>query len=298
MCPLCEDVRLQRRVTAQMRAMSAEDCVRLAEELLRPFLLSLSALFPVPFPAEWVARPPSGAPCFFCAANETRSLRFLYLAMCTEAASLCDGGAGRGGGSLTMLAAPSVGADGAPRFDVSRLVERIALGGEHMYSRLVARRRPGFRGEDAAVCVVRTVAMIEEVRGLDVVFHRLQAQLDDICCGRPAAYTPLGLCRFACGIGHAARMRAIAVSFLRRCHLRRAARMYLSELILRLDGVFRAEAGVCLAVAMALHPRLGAASGLAALGEDLLPWCVPRSVRSPIGGWRNLLQPLATGKEG
>jgi hypothetical protein len=65
--------------------------------------------------------------------------------------------------------------------------------------------------------------------------------------------------------------------------------MYLSELIVMLDGVIGTEQSISLAVAMALHPRLGDASPLAVLGADLLPLCVPRMVFSPVGNWMQVL---------
>ena len=73
------------------------------------------------------------------------------------------------------------------------------------------------------------------------------------------------------------------------CELKGFSLNYLNQLLLLLHGVLSSERGVRLAIAMALHPRLGAASGISVLGGDLLPLCVHTVVREPIHSWHELL---------
>ncbi len=54
-------------------------------------------------------------------------------------------------------------------------------------------------------------------------------------------------------------------------------------------ALIQSERCMRLAVAMALHARLGAESGLAVLGNDVLVLCVPTVVCEPIGTWNMLL---------
>ena len=267
-CPICEDRRLHARVKSFMGTLSHEQYARLSTVILQPFLLSLSQLFPVSFPSAWITNPPSGAPCFM---DESRSLRFLFMEMCVRVSALCDG-----------------------KVDIAQAVERIALSGESIYARMLGRKRAirnrqtqpndGFR-----VGVIRIVAQIEEMRGYDAVLHRIRLQLEDINRGVPAAYTPSGLCKFACSVGLVKRMRAIAVSFRTECLMKHSLYLYLDQLIVRLDRIVGAENEVWLAAAMALHPRLGASSMLATLGTDLLPMCIPSVICKPIGSWRDLM---------
>jgi hypothetical protein len=63
-------------------------------------------------------------------------------------------------------------------------------------------------------------------------------------------------------------------------------------LISLLEHVLRTERERRLAVAMALHARLGGVSELAALGGDLLPLCIPSIMSPPIGTWAQLLDGL------
>lgn len=272
-CPCCEDRRLHKRVKAFMRTASHETHARLSAVILQPFLLSLSQMFPVSFPSSWITHPPAGVPCFSFM-DESRSLRFLFMEMCLQVSALCD--------------------RCDEKVDIELAVERIAMSGESIYARLFGRRRAirnqRTRQDDCfRVGVIRIVAQIEEMRGYDTVFCRIRAQLEDISSGVPTSYTPSGLCKFACSVGLVKRMRTVAISFRVNCMLKRSMFRYLGELILRLDRVVEVENEVGLAVAMALHSRLGASSLLAMLGADLLPLCIPSVICKPIGSWRDLL---------
>jgi hypothetical protein len=99
------------------------------------------------------------------------------------------------------------------------------------------------------------------------------------------------LCRFACTIGHVEHMARIARRIRDECDVTRSCRGFLNGLILQLEeGVLAAEQDARLAVAMALHSRLGSAAGIACLGADLLPLCLPESAeRGAIGTWREVL---------
>jgi hypothetical protein len=281
-CPLCDDKRLCRRVAKLMRSLPVDQLKRFSLSLLQPFLLSLSQMFPVAFPSSWVLHPPVGAQCFGFM-DESRSLRVMFLEMCVLVSNL--------GKECRHPSASSC-------VDVSRVVESVAMGGESIYSRLFARKRrfwsrvEGYQCSGISnyrVCVIRVLAQIEEIRGMDTVFLRLKAQLEDIRCNRQTTYSPLGLCRFACSVGLVGRMRQMAVAFRDVCVLKKRGVAYLNELILRLDALVESEREIGLAVAMALHPRLGQSSALAVLGCDLLPLCLPVVVCSPIGSWRLLM---------
>ena len=99
------------------------------------------------------------------------------------------------------------------------------------------------------------------------------------------------LCRFACTIGHVEHMAYLARRIRDECDVTRSCRGFLNGLIHQLEeGVLAAEQGARLAVAMALHSRLGSAAGIACLGADLLPLCLPESAeRGAIGTWREVL---------
>jgi hypothetical protein len=271
---------VQARVASLVSDMPPVVYARLLEGLVRPFLASLSEILPSLFPIAWTrqsppSQPPVGAAGVVCG---HLSLRCLFRRMCECMARPVD--------------AASSGVD------ASLLVRTIVSGGESIYSRLLTRRRLLWGGGGPAarnrfrVCIVRIQAQIEAIRGTDVVFHRLRSQIEDLNSSLAVSYTPTGLCRFACSVGMVEQMLQLALRFRVECFLVKESRLYLGELIALLRGVLWTEQQLRLAVAMALHARLGAASALGALGVDLLPLCVPTVICKPIGTWTLLLDEL------
>ena len=282
MCPLCEDLGMQTRVASLMLDMPSVVYARLVDVLVRPFLVSLSEILPSLFPVAWTRHPPpsqlpigdAGVVCGHL------SLRCLFRRMCE---------------CMARVVPP-----GSTTIDASLLVRTIVSGGESIYSRLLTRRRLLWGGGGPAarnrfrVCIVRMQAQIESIRGTDVVFHRLRSQLEDLNSNLAASYTPTGLCRFACSVGMVEQMLQLALRFRVECFLVKESGQYLAELIALLRGVLWTEQQLRLAVAMALHVRLGAASMLGGLGADLLPLCVPTIICKPIGTWNSLLDEFST----
>ena len=273
LCPLCNNRRSYQLISQSMRVMSSHSCDELSNHLIRPFLVSLSTLFPGLFPPHWIRCPPVRT--IQAVATDRQSLRALYLMVCEYVSNhtVCDD---------------------EYRVDVSGLVETISRWGERIYSRLLTRRRAihgyGSRRRGAyRVFTVRIMAQIDEIRGLDAVFHRLRSQLQDICCDRCPSYDPAGLCRFACYVGMVGRMRRIAVDFRDQCVLPYTGKVYLNDLIMQLDAVVSLEQSIWLAAAMSLHARLGRCSPLSVLGADILPLCMPRLIYEPVGSWSTII---------
>jgi len=253
--------------------MSNHAFERLLDLVLRPFLLSISDLFPGLFPSHWVLNPPFDKQGSLVA-NDRQTLKSLYMGMCFQISYV---------GTLQYR----VHVDGVSSMDASGLVESIALGGERIYSRLLTRRRVirGHRRDGFNLCTIRLLAQIEEIRGIDVAFHHLRTQLEDICCYRRPSQDPAGLCKFVCKVGLVQRMLRLATDFRDTCLLSNRGRSYLDDLIAALVAVVLKEQLIRLAVAMALHPRLGEFSSLSVLGADIIPLCVPRLIQKPVNSW-------------
>ena len=290
LCPPCEDRLVQARIVALMTCMPVAVYMRLVDELIRPYLLSLSGMLPSLFPTEWVCRPPLSLPRVGGRMMYGHlSLRCLFLQMCQCVALSVDGVAARQDSAV----------------DATPLVQTIVLGGEDIYSRLLTRKRMLWRGRVRCrsgyrLWIVRMQAQIESIRGTDVVFQRLRSQIEDLNSFRAVSYTPEGLCKFACNVGMVDRMLHLAERFSDECYLAFAGRRYLGELISMLEHILESERERRLAVAMALHARLGGMSGLGGLGGDLLPLCIPSIMSPPIGTWERPLDEfkrivLATG---
>ena len=272
-CPFCDNLFFRSRVSYLLTSMPHATYTQLLELMIRPFLRSLSDLLPSLFPIEWISNPPV-ARLHLDGSRDLTSLRSLYLGMCVSASSI------------------RVGCDAC--VDVSQLVFDIGVSGESIFSRLLVRRRfiqkRGFRSAYSfRVCVTRIMAQIDSIRGVDVIFNRLRVQIEALNGKRMASYTPSAFCRFACRVGMVERTLSLAHQFKDECDISRQSRSYLYELIIRLNEVVRTEQQVRLAVAMALHSRLGASSGLGLLGGDLLPLCIQSPVCKPIRSWHSLI---------
>ena len=281
LCPLCEDRFSQARIVALTQCMPVAVFLHLVDALVRPFLLSLSGMLPSLFPSEWVLHPlpslpkPGGMPYGHL------SLRCLFLQMCQCVAKNVD----------------EVAAGRCSSVDARTMIQTIVFGGEDIYSRMLTRKRMLWRGRIRCrvgfrLSIVRMQAQIESIRGTDIVLQRLRSQIEDLNSHRDVSYTPEGLCKFACNVGMAERMLHLAERFSDECYLAFASRHYIGELICLLEHVLKTERERRLAVAMALHARLGGGSELAALGGDLLPLCIPSIMSPPIGTWAQLLDGL------
>jgi hypothetical protein len=142
---------------------------------------------------------------------------------------------------------------------------------------LMARRPGGFK----KVQLCRLSFQADQIRGVDVASVHLLTQLDVL--GDPEQ-----MCVFACEMGCAERTKSLALA-LRTQYADCPRRRFLDELIGRFDRTETRARESCLAVAMALHSRLGQASPLAVLGLDLLPRCLPEYGSPPLNSWSGVL---------
>ena len=254
-CPFCDHSRLQARISALQQAMPLAVYERMVALLLRPLLLSISQLFPVTFPSAWITNPPCTLDKFPTGDEDLRSPRLLFMEMCARVA----------GGATT---------------DVSGLVKRIVLCGNFFYFRVLDRRRPRIGGM-REIDLIRV--RLDAIHYPDIIFRRLRDVVVSITSDR-ICYTQ-AMCNFASEVGMVKHMRQLAERFRAKCKYWRRIE-YLDRLIAELDAMLAHEHSTKIAIAMALHVRLGSAAGLAALGPDLLPMCIP--VVRPIGSWAEL----------
>jgi hypothetical protein len=173
--------------------------------------------------------------------------------------------------------------------DAFRLIHNLSSRGDNLLTWLSTRRRWLFGVVSPSdVRVVRLHLQARQIRGVDTVFYKLYREVVAIAhCTR----TPLdveAIVQFAMDAGAVDRVRALAVEFRTKFKMRSVAR-YMTALENALDTMQFVEAERCVAVAMALHPRLGVHSPLACVGRDLLPQCVSRSVEEPLLGWRDVV---------
>ena len=284
-CPVCEERCVQTRISGLISALPPPMYERVFDFMIKPFLLSLCELVPSLFPARWVSDPPPQA--LHVSAYDVRdaagtllghlSLRILFMEMCR---------------SIHRVSKSAAAA--ADWVDITRLVDDVTVAGINIYARLISRRRFFYRRglstrDSFRVCVERINAHIQSIQGVDIVFHRLQMQVEKLNSCRPPSYTPVQMYRFACHVGRVEHMAYLAVRFRDECALSGRGKRYLNQLILLLQGVLIAEIDTRLALAMALHSRLGAEAGIAALGCDLLPLCIPSREGEPIVFWHDLV---------
>lgn len=130
--------------------------------------------------------------------------------------------------------------------------------------------------------VYRLSFQVDQLRGVDVASAYLLMQLD-----RGTKDTEW-LCVFANEMGCMESMRNAALR-LRMYHSDGAKRECLDRLLADLDRFDERVHQFRLAVAMALHPRLGQQSLLACLDVDLLPGCMPTYTSPPLRTWSDVL---------
>jgi hypothetical protein len=179
---------------------------------------------------------------------------------------------------------------------VEDVVLSIQCWSEELVSWLLRRRR---RGGDAGVSeraqLVRLSASTHELGGVDVVYRRLNFQLAALSRHMTPSVTSKKLGEYAFDIGRPNYMLKLARLFLdwfmrrngnHRCcwHIRE----YLNSLINHIIGDQRQAISRNVAVAMALHARLGKDAMLGMLGSDIMPMCIVESKPSVIT-WRDVM---------
>ena len=129
--------------------------------------------------------------------------------------------------------------------------------------------------------VYRLSFQVDYVRGVDVASAYLLMQLDKGC------KDPDWLCVFANEMGCVDSMRNTALC-LRMLYSDGIKRECLDKLLAGLDRFDERVHQLRLAVAMALHPRLGHWSLISCLGVDLLPGCIPNYTSPPMRMWSDV----------
>ena len=142
---------------------------------------------------------------------------------------------------------------------------------------------------------MRLSASTHELGGVDVVYRRLNFQLAALSRHMTPSVTSKKLGEYAFDIGRPNYMLQLARLFLdwfmrrngsHRCcwHIRE----YLNSLINHITGAQRQAISRNVAVAMALHARLGRDAMLGMLGSDIMPMCIAESKPSVIT-WRDVM---------
>ena len=172
-----------------------------------------------------------------------------------------------------------------------QLLYSLTSRGDNVLTWLTRRRRWLFGVVSVSdVRVVRLFVQAKQIRGSDAVFSKLYSEILAMVHCLRAPLSVDAMAQFACTVGGVAQMRSLAAEF----HAlflgnSRTALRYLASLVASLDRMQSMECQRLLAVAMALHARLGAGSPLACIGRDLLPHCVSRSIQEPLLGWRDVV---------
>ncbi len=261
-CSRCLNLRDSFVFQCVMRNMSVDLFEKIHARLLVPFLMDISSLSPTLLPPQWILAPPSQ--------RSGDSMR-------TEFACLC---------SIVCCWRVAV-REG--RIDAGRLIYSLSSRGDNLLTWLTTRRRWLFGVVSPSdVRVVRLRMQVREIRGCDTVFCKLYREALAIFHCVRAPLDVGEMCRFAMDSGSVDRLRALAEEFKGRFKSRAVVR-YMVAFETALENRLCVEYERAVAVAMALHPRLGARSSLACVGRDLLPQCVPRWVEEPLVGWRDVV---------
>ena len=262
-CPCCVNVQESCIVANLITRVPIVLFERIHSRLLTPFLLNFSDLSPALFPRKWVSSPPH-------LARTGDSLRAEFCYMCQSVS---------GWRALVR--------DG--HIDAFQLIASLTSRGENLLAWLTIRGRIfGARGPTSDALKLRIRLQVRQIRGVDSIFFRLYGEVLAItCCMRSPSLD--AMVWLATETGSVDRMRSLALDFGAKFAGQNSAVVaYMAQLTFALDGHKRTERRSLLAVAMALHPRLGDASPLAQLGQDLLPLCLPRACE-PLLGWRDVL---------
>jgi hypothetical protein len=266
-CSRCVDLRSALVYQRMMRHMSVETFERIRARLLIPFLMGISNLVPALFPSQWVGTPP----VLQRPGDAGDSLRSEFRFLC----------------AMVGLWQTLVRRDGS--LDARTIIFSVSSRGDSLLTWLTTRRRWLFgfvSPSDHRVVRLRMQARL--LRGSDAVFSNFYTEVLSIVYRVRDPLDIESMCRIALGCGAVERIRTLAREYRLRFRDRALAR-YLSSLEAALDAKQSFENECLVAVAMALHPRLGAFSSLAAVGRDLLPYCAPRLEQEPLLCWREVV---------
>ena len=276
-CPMCDDLCMRLRVHSIMNALPVAVFEHFLVHMVRPFLLSFSDILPSLFPSHWITDPPlpTGVTDFTVELHNRLPLRLIFVEMCRAVVRV-------------------TACRGEDVVDVTTMVKSLTSGGVSIYSRLIARakffrRRGCFLKHSFHVATVRIAACIESIRGVDIAFHHLRIQLEELNGGHLSWFTPASLCRFASNVGMVSRMSLLAKRLRSECAIGKQGVLFLDQLVRQLDDILSSEFEARLALAMSLHSRLGVTASVAVLGDDLLPLCFSSSVCEPIAAWHDIL---------
>jgi hypothetical protein len=241
----CAYGRGNRARRALLTNMPSEACAAYREGVLERLLLTLSEFDPVAFPRAWVkGRPPSSGGC-----RRVVSEIFREMCVCVREEGCC---------AAMLPVAWKLHAWG-------RAIVAMRLGLRHRAFRFVLD------------------AQLKEMVGIDSVYHTLHWQIVQVSQGSGrGAWTPSSLRDFALHTGSVyAMLDAVSGASCSLLAEHPRVKAYLLLVTAALEPIIAQHERRRLAVAMALHGRLGASSGLACLGGDLLPLCVvvPRARR-------------------
>ena len=268
-CPRCFNANYLERVEAVLLNMPAKGYQHALNQMLTPLLTSFCKFNPQMFPLGWVEQmPPELKPN-----NPIRRI-FHHMCVCVHSHLYVEGN------------------------EADDVVRSVPCWGEDLVSWLMRRRR---RSGDAGIIerkqLVRIEASLHELVGVDVVYRRVYIQISRMMRGEHTLVTPMVLCDYAFSLGRGEHMECVARVFYEWYGKRRSSHSLVSYRIVSYTGALMWEIRIrrlCeiekrTAMAMALHSRLGAVSGLSVLGADILPVCAPRGVESVLT-WRDVMQ--------
>ena len=268
LCPRCGNNNFIDRVMAVLQNMPPEGYRDMYDRMLVPLLRSFSEFNPAMFPLAWVmVRPVEIMP--------THPMRRLFHHMCA-----CLHGHKDIEGDM-----------------VEDVVQSIHVWGEDLVSWLMRKRRKG--GRDGAIerdRLIRISASLHELGGVDVVYRRVYLHVSGLIRCAQMAGSPYELCAYGFCVGRPHHMLAVAQRFHSWYEKRRnptsrsrlAILSYLGLLIELVQARLCRQADKNLAVAMALHSRLGVNAEISCLGADMLPLCLPKPVQSVVN-WRDAM---------
>ena len=263
-CPCCTHMRSRTLFCQTIAHMPSCTAQRLVSLMLVPLLYSFSDLLPLVFPREWIGARPSSI-----VAKTT--VRGAFRELCILVQYVRD-----------MLVDPKLS------YDLRNEVFMFHGEASGLLDWITQRRRWGtMRSGERRV--MRMKLRIQQLQGKDMVHSRLYTELSAIACNVRDPVSVSALLQFACDVGGVEHMLQMSRGFRTRSAAGSRFNAYLDRLIARLCFVRRVDYACALAVAMALHPRLGSASALGDLGCDILPRCVPWIQASPIPMWQEVI---------
>ena len=282
-CPCCLHSKEACLLYNAVRRMTVRECLVVYDRIVVPFLMSFSALIPSLFPCGWVEYTPSREMEEILMKKD--SLRGEYFRMC----------------SLVSDWKKEFSSGDSDFVDASGFFTSLKCKGENLLCWVAARRRWKWLVEsnqvhfddymDASVMIFRMRMQTKQINGVDVIYSRVYEEVVSSLGFTRSPLSSDAMCQFARDIGGVARMRELAVAFRHKFTASQCFRVtrYLSRLVVALDSLQNDQDQCLIAVAMALHPRLGDRSLLACVGGDILPRCVHYMICAPLCGLRDVL---------